>query len=335
MNKNTIKDKSGKGFRLLLILLLLICLTIGLCFFGYYKLSQIEMTPLNEKDLSVNSKLYDDVSDKLDKKEFDQIINIVLFGSDSRNIKDASQGRTDCIMIASLNPIKKTIKLISIPRDSYVNIPGYGGTKINHAYAYGGEQLTIKTINSNFGLNITEYVTINFAGLINVVNSIGGVEVDITKPEMNAINEYLKESYNVSGREYKPLTQYGEVTLNGEEALSHARDRSVGSDFERARRQRDVLISLSKKISCMKLTAATSLISNDFLQHVKTNVNISEYIGILVSIITNKDIYLNNIRSVQVPSRDYGYDTYIHGTYYFAFDDDMAKQDLYKYIYEE
>ena len=333
IKENNIKNKKGRVLIIILVIILVIIFTI--VGFAYYKLSKIEVTPIDKDDLEVNTNLYEDVSDKVEKKEFDKIINIALFGSDSRDVNNASDGRSDSIIIASINPVKKTIKLISIPRDSYVNVPGYGYTKINHSYAYGGEQLTIKTINSNFGLDISEYITIDFSGLIHIINAIGGIELDITAAERDVLNQYLKASYEITGKEYVPMTEYGHVTLNGEQALAHSRDRYVGNDFDRARRQRDVLISVMKKLSNMDASAISALISDSFLGEVKTNVNVTEYMGLLTSILANKSDYLGNIISVQVPSEDYGYDKFIDGVYYFGFDLELAKQDLYTYIYEK
>lgn len=327
--------KSKKGGVLVVILLIILVIIASVVGFFYYKLSKIEVTPIDKEDLEVNTKLYDDVSDKVEKKEFDKIVNIALFGSDSRDVNNAAAGRSDSIIIASINPVKKSIKLISIPRDSYVNVPGYGYTKINHSYAYGGEQLTIKTINSNFGLDISEYVTIDFSGLINVINAIGGIELDISIEERDVLNRYLKTSYEITGKQYVPMTEYGHVTLNGEQALAHSRDRYVGNDFDRARRQRDVLMAVMNKLSNMSSSAISSLISDSFLNEVKTNVNFTDYMGLLTSVLANKSDYLGNIISVQVPSEEYGYDKFIDGVYYFGFDKDRAKQDLYTYIYEK
>lgn len=343
VNQKTNKKKKNKTLRAILIVFVL-CV-IAIVGVAWYKLSQIDLQNIDKSDLEVNSELYNDVSDKVSKDEFEDIVNIALFGSDSRDVNNASAGRSDCIMIASINPAKKTIKLISIPRDSYVNVPGYGYTKMNHAYAYGymyeggeaaGEQLAIKTINSTFGLDITEYVTIDFSGLINIINSVGGIEMDITKAEMEVINQYLVDSYAITGKKYVPMTNYGHVTLNGEQALAHSRNRYVGSDFERANRQREVLMAMMNKLSSMNASTLMSLVSDSFLSQVKTNINVTSYIGLLTDVLSNKGSYLGNIISAQVPSADYGYDKYDDdGVYYFGFDLDLAKDDLYSYIYEK
>ena len=317
---------------IVVIIILIITITI---FMITNTLSNMMKMELDEADLAVNNELYDELTEYgITKKEFDSIINIAFFGSDSRDLSNMDSGRADTIMIISVNPTKKSIKMISIPRDTYVNVPGYGNTKINHSYAYGQEQLAIKTINSNFGLNITEYVTINFEGLINVINAVGGVDINISKEERDVLNEYLKDSYQIMGKEYVPMTEYGDVHLNGEQALAHCRDRYVGSDFTRAERQREVLTEVMGKISQKSFGEMLDLV-DIFLQQVRTNINVSEYLGLAASAFTNKDEYMNNIISAQVPSTDYGKGDYIDGVYYFVADLDTCKKDMYEYIYNK
>ena len=290
---------------------------------------------IDKSDLAVNDDLYEEVTDYgITKKEFDSIINVAFFGSDSRDLNNMNSGRADTIMIISINPVKKSIKMISIPRDTYVNVPGYGKTKINHSYAYGQEQLAIKTINSNFGLNITEYVTINFEGLINVINAVGGIDINISKDELRVLNDYLAESYKIMGKEYVPMTEYGDVHMNGEQALAHCRDRYVGSDFTRAERQREVLTKVMEKVSKKSLGEIMDLV-DIFLKQVRTNINVSEYLSLGTSAFTSMNDYMSNVISAQVPSTSYSKGDYIDGIYYFVSDLDTAKKDMYDYIYNK
>ena len=116
--------------------------------------------------------------------------NIVLFGVDARaNTYDNT--RSDCIIIASINQDTKDVKLTSIYRDTYVYIDGYGYDKITHAYAYGGPELAINTINKNFDLNITEFVAVNFDAVVDIIDAVGGVNIPIESAELNYINDYI------------------------------------------------------------------------------------------------------------------------------------------------
>lgn len=328
------KEGKSKILILFFIILLILLIIIGIgIFFVWSKWSKVDFKELDNSDLSVTTDVYDQVSDKVTEEEFNEIVTIAFFGTDSRDTSNMNFGRSDTIMLASINPNTKSIKLISIPRDTYVEVPGYGKTKINHAYAYGKEQLSIKTINSNFGLNITEYVTIDFSGLVNIINDVGGIELTITESEKNYINTYVKESYELTGNPIKKIESVGKVTLTGEQALTHSRNRTIGNDFTRASRQRDVVEALMNKISTMDLNTIISLLDS-FLPEVRTNINPTKYIGLLTSILSNKGEYLNNVISVQVPSTEYASGKMIDGIYYFVSDMNMAKNDMYKYIYE-
>lgn len=331
--------KSGKVTKIFIIIFsIILIIAIGIAIYLYSKLSKINYEEIDKSDLAVNEELYDIVKDNVDsqlsEKEFNDVVNFVLFGSDSRDVNSMEAGRSDTIIIVSINPKNKSIKLISIPRDTYVTVPGYGKTKINHAYAYGKEQLSIKTINTNFEMNLTEYATIDFSGLVNIINDIGGIELTITDEEMNYINAGAVYGAQYTGNTVPNLTHSGKVLLSGEQALAHSRNRKVGNDFTRASRQRDVIEALINKISDMDINQILSL-SDEFLKEIKTNINVTNYVGLLTSILANKNEYLNNITSVQVPSSEYASGEMINGIYYFVSDIEKAKQDMYKIIYEK
>jgi LCP family protein required for cell wall assembly len=177
----------------------------------------------------------------------DSITNIALFGIDARTPGEAT--RSDSIMIATIDYKHKTVKLSSIMRDSRVKIDGHGLDKINHAYAFGGAQLAVNTLNSNFDLNIRDYVTINFYGLEEVIDSLGGITLEVKQKEVKEINKYIKELCDIDKKVYTPLTDSGTQLLNGRQATSYARIRYVGNgDFERTERQRKVMDEIFKKV---------------------------------------------------------------------------------------
>lgn len=320
---------------LVLILILLVGLGIAIGNFIAGKLANLNIQEIDTSDLAINGDLYNSVSDTLTENEFEDVICIALFGTDSRDTGNISAGRSDTIIIASINTKFKTAKLISIPRDTYVEVPGHGKTKINHAYAYGGETLAIKTINQNFGLSITKYATIDFSGLIHIINDIGGIQMNITKEEMDYINNHVSDAYNITGNTYKTLVSYGNVTLNGEQALTHSRNRTLGNDFTRAERQREVLEAIMNKMASMGTTNILNK-SDRFLQEVKTNINVMDYVGQLTDILMSSDEYFSNITSLQVPSTDTASGDYIDGVYYFVPNDvEQMKQDMIDTIYKQ
>ncbi|MDO5556391.1 MAG: LCP family protein [Clostridia bacterium] len=299
-----IKKKSKKIWIALLIILLTIITVFGV-FVGLImkKFGKVTFFDLDKTKLDINENLYNDISDKVSKNEYDSIINILLIGTDSENGYDKEQ-HSDVIMILSVNQSKKTIKLISIPRDTAVDIPDYKRFKLNKSYSFGQEQLLIQLINSNFDLNLEEYVTIDFSGMIDVINRLGGIEMDITYEEMNYINKGLVKMYNLSGNDYEKLKTHGKVTLNGEQAMVHARNRTVGNDFTRAERHRDVISAVINKIASMSAEEIWN-ISDYILDDVKTNVNIVNYLNKVPSFLIHKNEYLFNITSVMIPSLEY------------------------------
>ncbi|MDD3304282.1 MAG: LCP family protein [Clostridia bacterium] len=329
-----IKKKKKWPFVMAIIVAIILIIVGIVIYFVWSKLSKVNYVDIDKSDLDVNNDIYKDVKDVVTEEEFKEITSFVLFGIDSKDMNNINAGRSDTIIVASINPKNNSIKLISIPRDTYVTVPGYGKTKINHAYAYGGEQLSIKTINNNFGLNITEYTTIDFTGLINIINDVGGIKLKITEEEMNYVNKYSYESYNMTGNKKALLTDYGEVTLTGEQALTHSRNRTVGNDFIRAGRQRQVLEALFAKIATLDKTKILGLV-DEFLGQVKTNIDVTKYMGLLTNVLTNNSKYFNNVISVQIPSTDYASGKMIDGIYYFVSDLEKSKQEMYSYIYEK
>ena len=164
-----------------------------------------------------------------EKRKDKDVYNVLLVGTDSRD-PDADRGRSDSMMMVSFNKKEGKSTAISFLRDSLVDIDGHGKSRLGHTYAYGGVGLTINTINKTYDLDIQNYITISFDDLVNVIDEIGGVTIYISEEEA--------EYYRQNGM---PDIQAGDVTLTGSQALAHARNRTLGNDFERTRRQRSVM----------------------------------------------------------------------------------------------
>lgn len=166
------KKKYKKIWITLLVILLVIITTIGI-YAGilFKKFGKVTFFNLDKSKLAINDNLYNDISEKVSKKEYNSVVNILLIGSDSENGYDKGQ-HSDVIMILSINQTKHSIKLISIPRDTAVDIPDYKRAKLNMSYTLGQEQLLIQLINSTFDLNLSEYITIDFSGMIDVINKL-------------------------------------------------------------------------------------------------------------------------------------------------------------------
>lgn len=145
---------------------------------------------------------------------------IALFGVDSRSNTKGKGTRSDCIILAQINHDNKEVRLASILRDTFVSIKDHGYTKINHAYDYGGPDLEIETLNENFDLDIKDYVSVSFEDLSKVVDSIGGVEMEITESETKYINKYINELNKINHTNAPEITKAGQYTLDGTQAVA-------------------------------------------------------------------------------------------------------------------
>lgn len=182
------------------------------------------------------------------------IYQVLLIGTDRR--QDNWYGNSDAMLLLSVNRNKKTISLVSFMRDLGVTVPGYGYRKINSAYALGGGDLLVETIEQNFGISIDNYASVDFGGMIRIVDLFGGVTLDITQEEIPVMNSYIKEMCGLEGLtpENYYLSVPGTLQLNGMQAVAYCRNRYTGRyDFERTARQRRVLEQLYSRAKAMDL----------------------------------------------------------------------------------
>ncbi len=243
----------------------------------------------------------------------DQIMNIALFGIDSRD-QDFT-GLSDSIMVLSINKETGDIKLISIMRDSFVNMPERNGktykpNKINSAYSRGGASYAIKTLNQNFGLDIKEYATVNFYGMAEIIDAVGGIEIDVLKREINSargLNDCLREQAQQLGIKDPPLVKEpGLQVLNGMQAVAWARIRSVSTeqgtsnDYGRTDRQRVVMEKLLNKALSMGVSKYPALIKA-ILPHMKTSLGFGEVLSLATEVL-GKQVKFQQTR---IPQQEY------------------------------
>ena len=206
----------------------------------------------------------DQVQIAQENQKDEDVINVLLVGTDSRD-PDADMGRSDSMMLVSFNRTKQKATVISFLRDSLVEIDGYGKSRLGHTLAYGGVGLTINTLNKQFDLDIQNYITISFDSLVNVVDQLGGIEVNLTEEEA----AYYRENG-------MPDIQAGPVTLTGTQGLAHARNRSLDNDFGRTQRQRSVLYGIYNKLMQQRDPAALLSIINYCMTQVTTNMGVTD-----------------------------------------------------------
>ena len=236
----------------------------------------------------------------LNKNLPDNVINILLVGIDGRTEDMDSKNSTqhgDVQIIVSLNKETGSIKLTSVMRDLYVEIPGYKSKqRANVAYSRGGGELAMATINKLLELNIQHYVAINFYGLASIIDSLGGLDIELTKSEATAINNYInknlkKGGYNNQDKDYKriPLEKKAGVQhLDGIQAVMYARLRSVDNDFKRTERQRHLLDLMLKKVldDGIKLSEVYKLV-RACLPYAKTDMSIWDMGGLAWDVLTS------------------------------------------------
>ena len=258
---NYLKSNKGGFLKVLGILFIILLILLGLALgIGYaflnYKLGNINHLDIDENAIAINSGVAD---------ELKGYRNIALFGLDTRE-DSFENSRSDSIIIISINSKTNDIRLTSIYRDTYVEIDGYGLDKITHAYAYGGPELALSTINKNLDLNITEFVTVNFETVKTVVDTIGGISLKITDAEAEQIG----------------LSSGGTYTLDGDEALAYSRIRKIDSDYQRTERIRNVISAVFDKIKTKDLSEIMDYI-DIILPHVSTNMSTNEIISLVPS----------------------------------------------------
>lgn len=310
------------------LIVILILVTAGTSGYIYYQVGKIKHIKISKtnKDLGIKSSIAANVV-----QSSDRVINIALFGIDSGRHKYDAQN-SDCIMILSIDEVHKKIKLSSVMRDSYVEIDGHGKDKINYAYASGGPQLAIKTINQNFDLDIRDFVTVDFFGLEKIVNDLGGVDVNVKQSEINEVNKFINEVAGLENEKATPVTRSGMQILNGLQATAYARIRYVGDgDFERTERQKTVLTALISKIEDQGTVKYPSILAGLF-PYIQTSMTNSEILSLSAEVvskgITETDWY-------RFPLDGYCNQAVIKGGWYLTIDLDATKEQIHKFIYDD
>ncbi len=300
----------------------------------------INKTPTNKKPGTQTSTdttdpdllILDDESGSLLSDPY--ILNIMLFGADQYG--DA--GLSDTMILLSIDNRHEKIKMTSFLRDTYISIPGYYATKLNAAYALGGAELSIATIESNYGVQIDRYAIVNFETFKEIVDIMGGVDVELTQEEIWYINDQIAQNGQT---EYLPYdTEPGIVHLNGQQSLWYARNRGGyvngteygGSDWDRVERQRKFLNAVIDELKSSSLTEIVQIV-NAVGPSITTNLKNSEITTLVAGALT----YLSyDIEQLSVPTDGtWGYGYNEAGSVILVNDWNQARYDLAKFIYED
>lgn len=324
--KKTKKKKNKVKLIVFTIFTVLVLFAAGFSAYSWYMLNKFDRHKIDNSDSALG--IHEEIANKT--SELKDVTNIALFGIDNRS--EGEHGRSDSIIILTIDKKHDKIKLSSIMRDSYVNIDGHGKDKINHAYAFGGPQLAIKTINQNYGLNIRDFVTVDFNGLAEIIDALGGLQINIRKDEVQYVNNGILEVSNLNKKEYPYIDGPGMLNLNGVQAVSYSRIRSTaGGDFERTDRQRLVLELMFKKIQTAGVTKYPALV-NSLSKYVTTSLGSSDMIKIGTEVLTNG---ITTVEQQRFPLDGYSTGKTINKVWYLVYNDEVTRKQIYDYIFDD
>lgn len=270
------KEKKKRGKILLFIVEIFVLLLMMVVLYGVLKTEKVGKVDIPEEDIVIN----EEVREK-QETTMKGYRNIALFGVDSRDGALDKNTRSDTIMIASINQDTGECKLVSVYRDTYLNLSNDSYNKCNSAYAKGGPMQAINMLNMNLDMNITDFVTVGFAGLSNTIDALGGVMIDVDEAEIKHLNNYQLCMAEDLKRDYTPVTSTGYQLLDGLQATAYCRIRyTAGDDFKRAERQREVLMAIADKAKTAS-PATLNEIANQAFGQIYTSLDLSEILELL------------------------------------------------------
>ncbi|SDK14107.1 LCP family protein [Sediminibacillus albus] len=311
-NKTRIrKRKRKKHKRLLFILVPFLILVGATTAYGAYL--------YNKADQVVADSYQDDGREKSDLRESDvdpgvDNVSVLFIGVDESDKREnEGSSRSDALMLATLNKDDKSVKLLSIPRDSYVYVPEVGyNTKINHAHAYGGPKASIEAVEGLLDIPVDYYVKMDFEAFIDVVDALNGINVDVP---------YEMSEQNSKDQANAIHLSPGEQTLNGEEALALARTRKQDNDLERGKRQQEIIKAIIRKATNFGSVTKYDDIMEAVGDNMTTNMRFSEMKS-FISYGTSGNLDVETLGLE-------GYDSMIEGVYYYQLDDtDVANKQI-------
>lgn len=231
------------------------------------------------------------------------ITNILLVGTDGEYIE--KWNRSDSMMVVTIDSKNKDIRISSIARDTYVDIPGYSTEKLTHAYAYEGIDLLREVFKVNFNLDIDKYIAVNFVSFMDIMDELGGVEVNVEEKDIKEINKYIDACYgyykNKDEKDKEYITKSGVQRLNGYQALAFSRIRYTDSAFARDNRHREVAESVYKEFA-QKGVETYKKCAEIILNNTKTNISPIEMMNLAYTVLKIND---KDIDQFQFPLEEY------------------------------
>lgn len=267
--KKKTKRKRRRQRRVILsILLIFLALVALVVAYGWSKYGKMNRISIRDKDVKINDLSIDT------KKTLEGFDSIALFGLDNRSTGNFERGNSDTIIVVSINRKSGEIRMASVYRDTYLDIGEDKYRKANAAYANGGPKQAIEMLNKNLDLDITDYVSVDFSALVDAIDSLGGIELDITPEEAEWLNGYIVETNEVTGHNSGPVSPGTNVHVDGVQATSYARIRYVGLDYQRTERQRTVITKMFEKAKQCDILTLNSLLDK-MLPQISTSLSLS------------------------------------------------------------
>ena len=348
------KKNKGLGRRIFVLVLSLIMLLVGSGLVYYYKvLDSMHFKELEPAEAPAATTVTTETTVSVANGgntllSSDNVLNILLFGQDSPATEE-DHGRSDTTILLSIDNVHKKLKLTSFQRDTYVSIPGHGENKINSAFTFGGERLSIDTIETNFGIKVDKYATVDFSSFREIIEALGGVDIELTLEEIKYINAQIDvndQTDVTSFLKYDETKEKQMVHLDGYQALWYARDRGEeslggnpeysfsGDDWDRTSRQRNLIQTIVK--SLRENASLTELVSiaNKIGPLVTTNLKK----GDITFLVSNMMTYIKyDMEELSLPTQGkWGYGTTPDGQSVIAIHDwDGVRKDVAKFIYED
>lgn len=278
--KAAIQKKRKQRKIMIVAIEILVLLVLAVVLFIVVKFSRIQKDPsFNQDNIEVNEGLSSESQEIMSN-----YTTIALFGLDNRSNGNLAKGNSDVIMIASINNKTHDVKLVSVFRDTYLDIGNGTYRKCNAAYANGGPEQAISMLNTNLDLHITDYVTVDFNAVVECVDLLGGVEVTVTDEEAILMYGYMDEISKLTKKESEYLPGAGTYNMDGVQACSYARIRyTTGDDYKRAERQRIVLSAMVEKAQKSDLKTINSLIDAVF-GDIKTSFSNTDLIALAAQV---------------------------------------------------
>jgi len=278
------RKKKNKTKKIVLGVILGLLVVLAAVGFGVYKYFDNKVENMDQVDFKVpeveNVNITEEKREQMEKG----FMTVAVFGVDSRDNSLGKGNQSDVIMIANLNRENGEIKLVSVYRDTYLNVSDKNTyNKINAAYASGGPEAAVKAINKNLDLNITHYATFNWKAVATVINILGGVEIDISPSEFYYINAFITETVKGTGIGSVQLKAPGVHNLDGVQAVAYGRLRLMDSDFARTERQRIILTKAFEKLKSSDLTTLNSVVGH-VMEMSATNIKWEELLTLATGI---------------------------------------------------